>query len=96
MLPANTSLVVKGSQSGICIGGIAFAVSGLWLLGEQRQVKPKEIPDFWAFVRAAPPAAPHLRGLHSKFLVSLGILLIAALFMFAHAIVVAFGMGTPQ
>ncbi len=92
VLPTNSSLLVKATQSGICLSGVAFAISGLWPVRGRGQVKPGDIPDFWAFVRAPSPSAPHLRAMHTKFRVSLGILLVFVLWMVAHGIVVGLGL----
>jgi hypothetical protein len=95
VLPADTSLLAKGTQTSICLSGIAFAISGLWPVRGQTRLRREDIPDFWAFVRAPSPSAPHLRAVHTKFRMSLGLLLIAALSMVAHVIVVGLGLARP-
>jgi hypothetical protein len=95
VLPANSSVLVKTTQSSICLSGIAFAIAGLWPVRGQGQLKPGDIPDFWAFVRAPSPSAPHLKAIHTKFRVSLGILLVVVLCMVAHGVVVSLGFGRP-
>ncbi len=96
VLPANVSLLAKATQSGICLSGIAFAVSGLWPVRGKGQPKPEDIPDFWAFIKAPSPSAPHLRAVHTKFRVSLAILLIFVSFMVAHATVVSLRLGRAE
>jgi hypothetical protein len=93
VLPADTSLLAKVSQISICLSGIAFAISGIWPVRGQALLKREDIPDFWAFVRAQSPAAPHLRAIHTKFRVCLGFLFIAVLSMVAHAMVVGLGLA---
>ena len=55
ILPANMSVLAKATQAGVCLGGIAFAVSALWPSPGQGRLTPGDIPEFWSFVRGGPP-----------------------------------------
>jgi hypothetical protein len=95
VIPANTSLLAKATLSSICVSGIAFAISALWPVRGQTSLRREEVPDFWAFVWAQSPSAPHLRAIHTKFRVSLCFLFIAILCMMAYAVVVSLGLARP-
>jgi hypothetical protein len=93
VMPAHSSVLAKATLSAVCLSGIAFAISGLWPVRGQSRLKREEMPDLWAFVRAPSPSAPHLKAMHTKFRVSLGILLLFVLSMVAHAVVVSLGLA---
>jgi hypothetical protein len=95
VLPVDSSLLAKATLSGICLSGIAFALSALWPVRGQARLKREDIPDFWAFIRAPSPSTPDLRAIHIKFRVSLSILLLFVLCMVAHGIVVSLGLTKP-
>ncbi len=93
ILPGDLSTLAKFSQGGICVGGIAFAISGLWPFRGQDEVKSGDIGDFWSFVKAAPPEQEHLRHLHRTFRRSLAILLVTVLFMLMWGVVATLGLA---
>jgi predicted anti-sigma-YlaC factor YlaD len=96
VLPANMTVLAKATQAGICVGGIAFAISALWPSPGQGMLKSGDIGDFWSFVRGGPPQEAHLRGLHRKFRRSLVLLTLTAAFMVAWAVVGGLGLAQPR
>jgi hypothetical protein len=89
-------MAAKVAQSGICVAGIAFAVSVLWPFKGQSQVKSGDIGDFWSFLKATPPAQEPLRSLHRKFRRSAAYFGVMLLFMVAWGVIATAGLAGPD
>ena len=83
----------KSLFSGVCVGGVAFAVSLMLPPWGGRQIRPDEIRNPWLFARGAPPGDPTLRSLWHKYRRSFIILVVMAAFMLAYGVAVNLGLA---
>ncbi len=65
--------VGKGLVVGICLTGMAFAISAMWPFKGQDLVQRGDMADFWSFVRGPEPEVPYKKALWRKMRRSLGI-----------------------
>jgi len=93
ILPSNLSTLAKAAQGGVCVGGIAFAISGLWPFRGRDKIERGDIGDFWSFVKNAPPEEEHLRNLHWTFRRSLALLAVTVVFMLMWTVVATLGLA---
>jgi hypothetical protein len=91
---ASPSLSTLGKTvfTGVCLSGIAFAVSAMWPFQGQEQVRRGDMGNFWSFVRGPAPEASYKRALWGKMRRTMAIWLLGVLFLVAGAFAGAFGL----
>src|SRR6267143_6868236 len=82
----------KSLFSGVCLGGVAFAVSLMLPPWAGRQIRADEIGNPWLFARGAQPDDPTLRSLWHRYRRSFIILVLTAAFLLAYGVAVTLGL----
>jgi hypothetical protein len=84
----NLTLLGKGVVVGVCLTGIAFAISAMWPFSGQSVVPSGEMANFWSFVRGPEPEVAHKKALWRKMRRTVGIWCVLIAWM-----IIAIGLG---
>lgn len=86
------SAVGKSVVVGVCLSGMAFAISAMWPFKGQELVQRGDTADFWAFVRGPEPTVPYKQALWRKMRRTIAIWLVVVFFMIIGFVAGVFGL----
>lgn len=84
--------VGKSVVVGVCLSGMAFAISAMWPFKGQEQVQRGDMADFWSFVRGPEPTVAYKKALWRKMRRTIAIWLVVVFFMIIGFVAGVFGL----
>jgi len=86
------SVVGKGVVVGVCLSGVAFAISAMWPFKGQELVQRGDMADFRSFVRGPEPTVPYKKALWRKMRRTIAMWLLVVFFMSIGFVAGVFGL----